>query len=122
MDQNPNNKRVYDLEERTFKFAKDVRIFVKTLPLTKANAEDARQLVKSSGSIGANYREANEALSRKDFTMRLMISRKEAKESAYWLRLINETNHFNNGDEGIRLYNESQEIRKILSVIIEKTA
>ena len=60
-----NSKPVYDLEERTFQFAKDVRLFVKTLPKTVANTEDGRQVIKASGSVGANYREANEALSKK---------------------------------------------------------
>ena len=67
MTKNKNSKPVYDLEERTFQFAKAVRLFVKTLPKTIANVEDIKQLVKSSGSVGANYREANEALSKKDF-------------------------------------------------------
>jgi len=61
-----NYKRIYDLEERTFQFAKNVRLFVKTLPKTIANIEDGKQLIKASGSVGANYREANEALSKKD--------------------------------------------------------
>jgi four helix bundle protein len=60
-----NSKPVYDLEERTFQFAKTVRLFVKTLPKTIANIEDGKQLVKASGSVGANYREANESLSKK---------------------------------------------------------
>ena len=84
-----NNKVKYDLEERTLKFAKDVRLFIKTVPKTIANVEDIRQLVKSSGSVGANYIEANESLSKKDFLMRVKISRKECKESVYWLRMIN---------------------------------
>ena len=56
------NSKHYDLEERTFQFAKAVRLFVKTLPKTIANIEDGKQLVKASGSVGANYREANESL------------------------------------------------------------
>ena len=84
-----NSKPVYDLEERTFQFAKAVRVFVKTLPKTIANIEDGKQLIKSSGSVGANYIEANESLGKKDFLMRIKISRKEAKESAYWLKLVN---------------------------------
>ena len=66
MTQIQNSKPIYDLEERTFKFAKDVRFFVKTLPKTIANLEDGKQAIKASGSAGANYIEANEALSRKD--------------------------------------------------------
>ena len=104
-----NSKPVYDLEERTFQFAKDVRIFVKTLPKTIANMEDGKQLVKASGSVGANYIEANEALSKKDLKVRIKISRKEAKESAYWLRLINETNKLNNADVAISLIQEATE-------------
>ena len=77
-----------DLEERTYEFARDVRGLVKLLPRTLANIEDARQLVNASGSVGSNYIEANEALSKKDFLMRIKICRKEAKESRYWLRLI----------------------------------
>jgi four helix bundle protein len=61
---------------------------VKTLPQNIANEEDIRQLVKASGSVGANYIEANESLSKKDFVLRIKISRKEAKESRYWLRLL----------------------------------
>ncbi len=64
-----NSKPVYDLEERTFQFAKDVRLFVKTLPKTIANIEDGKQVIKASGSVGANYIEANESLSKKDFKM-----------------------------------------------------
>jgi four helix bundle protein len=85
------NSKQYDLEERTFKFAKRARIFIKKLKKTIANIEDGRQLVKASGSVGANYIEANEALSKKDFVMRIKICRKEAKESRYWLRLVDTT-------------------------------
>ena len=121
MSENAKNKPVYDLEERTYIFAKDVRMFIKTLPYSIANAEDSKQLVKSSGSVGANYREANESLSKKDFVLRVKISRKEAKESSYWLRLILETNDLKNRDEAERLVNESIELKKILSSIIEKS-
>ena len=121
MTNNQNSKPVYDLEERTFQFAKNVRIFLKTLPSTMANIEDGKQLIRSSGSIGANYREANEALSKKDFLMRVKISRKEAKESVYWLRLIYETNNLRNSAETKRLLQEADELKKILSSIVEKS-
>ena len=114
-------KPVYDLEERTFLFAKEVRLFIKTLPYSITNEEDGRQVIKSSGSVGANYREANEALSKKDFLMRIKISRKESKESAYWLRLILETNDLKNAGEAKRLQNEAIELKKIFSAIIEKS-
>jgi len=111
----------YDLEERTFQFAKAVRIFVKTLPRTIANVEDGKQLIRASGSVGANYREANESLGKKDFLMRMKISRKEAKESAYWLRLIHETNNLENADDSQILMQEATELKKILSSILEKS-
>ena len=116
-----NSKPVYDLEERTFQFAKAVRLFVRTLPKTIANVEDGKQLVKASGSVGANYREANEALSKKDFVMRIKICRKEAKESSYWLRLTQETNKLINADEALRLMQEATELKKIFSSILEKS-
>ena len=115
------DKPAYDLEERTFQFAKAVRLFVKTLPKTIANMEDSKQVLKSSGSVGSNYREANESLSKKDFLLRIKISRKEAKESVYWLRLIHESNSLNNADDAMRLIQEANELKKILSSIIEKT-
>jgi four helix bundle protein len=116
-----NTKPVYNLEERTYQFAKNVRIFVTTLPKTTANIEDGKQLVKASGSVGANYIEANESLGKKDFLMRIRISRKEAKESAYWLRLINETNKLKNADEALRLMQEENELKKIFSTILKKS-
>ncbi|MCK5051772.1 MAG: four helix bundle protein [Candidatus Cloacimonetes bacterium] len=115
------SNKVYDLEERTFIFAKDVRFFIKTLTKTIANIEDGKQVIRSSGSVGANYREANEALSKKDFVMRIKISRKEAKESVYWLKLINETNNLENSKEALMLIQEATELKKILSSILEKS-
>ncbi|RXP44570.1 four helix bundle protein [Lutibacter sp. HS1-25] len=112
---------IYDLEERTFQFAKEVRVFIKELDKTIANFEDAKQVVRSSGSIGANYIEANESLSKKDFVYRVKLSRKEAKESIYWLRLINETNKFQKTDKAEKLIQESIELKKIFSAIIEKS-
>ena len=120
MTKQQSTKGIYDLEERTFRFAKAVRLFVKALPRTLINIEDGKQLIRSSGSVGANYREANEALSKKDFLLRIKISRKEAKESIYWLRLIHETNILPNAEEARRLIQEAEELKKILSSIAEK--
>ncbi len=115
------NSKPYDLEERTFQYAKAIRIFVKTVPKTIANTEDGRQLIRSSGSVGANYIEANESLGKKDFLMRMKISRKEAKESAYWVRLIHETNELDSPEKSQYLMDEAYELKKILSAIIEKS-
>ena len=87
MSHNENSKP-YDLEERTFQFAKASRAFVKQLPRTISNVEDVKQFIRASGSIGANYIEANEAIGKRDFVMKIKICRREAKESRYWLRLI----------------------------------
>ncbi len=75
--------KIYDLEERTLQFAITSRLFLKKLPRTISNIEDTKQLVRSSGSVGANYIEANESLSKKDFCYRIKICRKESKESNY---------------------------------------
>lgn len=110
--------KTYDLEERTFCFAKDVREFVKELPNTLSNAEDARQLIRSSGSVGANYIEANESLGKKDFAMKIKICRKESKESRFWLRLL-EVN--SNGEQiRLKLIGETNELMKIFGAILEK--
>jgi four helix bundle protein len=121
MQKSQNYKPVFDLEERTFQFAKNVRIFVKELQKTMSSFEDSKQLIRSSGSVGANYREANESLSKKDFLMRIKISRKESKESAYWLRLIIETTIFDNMDIAKKLMQEAKELTKIFSSIAEKS-
>lgn len=78
----------YDLEERTEQFAKDVIQLCKKLLKNTINFELISQVVRATGSVGANYIEANESLSKKDFFNRIKICRKEAKEARYWLRLI----------------------------------
>ena len=116
-----SEKKPYDLEERTYQFARDVRLKVKTLPSSQANSEDVKQLIRSSGSGGANYIEANESLGKRDFAHKVKISRKEAKESAYWLRLIMETNKLADDEDFKSLHSEAIELKKILSAIIEKS-
>lgn len=111
----------FDLEERTFLFAKECRIYVQKLPKTISNLEDGKQLVRSSGSVGANYIEANEKLGDKDFLFRVKISRKEAKESKYWLGLLQELNPELNEVSSLLII-ESEELRKILSSIITKSS
>ncbi len=86
-----DNKRIYDLEERTFEFTKNIIEFVNKLERNLSNTEISKQLIRSEGSIGANYIEANESLGKKDFSMRIKISKKEAKGTRYWLKLLNKT-------------------------------
>ncbi|MFQ6082792.1 MAG: four helix bundle protein [Candidatus Aminicenantia bacterium] len=115
------NSKQYDLEERTFKFAKRVRIFVKKLRKTISNVEDGKQLIKSSGSVGGNYIEANEALSKKDFIMRIKICRKEAKESRYWLKLIDTEDNLELENEQKDLEQEATELMNIFGSILRKS-
>lgn len=114
-----SHTKPYDLEERTLRYAKEIIAFVNSCSRTMVNSELVKQLVRSSGSVGANYIEAREALSRKDFLMRVKICRKEAKESVYWLKLLEVKN---DGLEKERqsLLDESTELLKIFSSIVEK--
>ena len=100
---------------------KSVRDFVKNLPKSVAHTEDGKQLIRSSGSVGANYLEANESLSRKDFLMRIKIARKEAKESMYWLHLI-EANTPALEEKRTALRQEAKELMLILSAIMRKSS
>ncbi len=114
-----SNKTNYDLEERTFRFAQRSNAFIRELPRTITNIENGKQLARSSGSVGANYIEANESLSKKDFILRIKICKKEAKESRYWLRLIEATSNYFKEQE--LLQQESMELMKIFGAIMEKT-
>ena len=115
-----NSKR-YDLEERTFQFAQRCRDFVKKLPKTIANIEYGKQLIRFSGSQAANYIEANESLSKKDFVYRIRISRKEAKESRLWLRLSDINNNKELKEKQQKLIQEAIELTKIFASILEKS-
>lgn len=118
MNKAPNSK--YDLEDRTKRFSQKCRDYINKLPRTLTNIEYGTQLARSSGSPGANYIEANESLSRKDFVLRIKICRKESKESAYWLQL-SEPKH-ENQNERADLIDEAQQLVKIFNAIIEKSS
>lgn len=110
------NTKVYDLEERTFLFAKNTRIFLKKVEKNIWNKEDIKQLVRSSGWVAANYIEANEKLGDKDFLMKIRISKKEAKESVLWLKLLDIEND-SLGSDRKKMINEATEIKNILGAI-----
>lgn len=112
-----NNYR--NLEERTTEFAKRIIHLCKALPNDRITNRLVDQIIRSAGSVGANYREANEALGKKDFVHRLRIARKEAKETDHWLELIQEANP-SFKERVIALVKELREIRNILSSIIDK--
>lgn len=117
---NFQEQKKYDLEERTFTFAKNVALSCHKIPKNIINIEYIKQVIRSSGSVGANYIEANESLSKKDFLMRIKICCKEAKESAYWLKLIIAINPKNYTDFNY-LLQESIELKKIFSSILIKS-
>jgi len=104
--------KVYELEDRTRQFAKDCRALVRAIFKDIPNREDGKQLVRSSGSVAANYIEANESLSKKDFIYRLKVCRKEAKESKLWLSPLS-TMDQEQIEFQIRLREESNELLKI---------
>ncbi len=109
-----------DLEERTLEFSKKVIYLCRSLSKNTINFELIKQIIRSACSIGANYREANESLGKKDFVHRLRISRKEAKETTYWLELILEANPEFKQQIQV-LIKETQELRNIISAIIDKS-
>lgn len=112
-------KHSFDLEERTTEFAKRVIRLCKALPKNSVNSRLSGQVVGSAGSMGANYREANDSLGDKDFLHRMRIARKESKECLHWLELIEEAN----SDLEPRmkdLKQECREIKNIFSAIINK--
>ena len=113
-------RKHYDLENRTLKFTKKVIKFTKNVPQNMVNNEILKQLIRSSGSIGANYIETNESLSKKDFMMRIKLCRKEAKETAYWLNLL-DLNNFDLKEQCIHLSDEAIQLKKIFSSIALKS-
>jgi len=114
-------RKTYDLEQRTFEFAKDVRAFVKRLPRSIWNFEDVKQLVRASGSVGANYIEANESLGQKDFALHIRISRKEAKESGFWLKLLDKGHNAELSNQASILMQEAHELTNIFGAILRKS-
>lgn len=110
----------HPLEERCHQFGKRVRGYFRKLNKDLANIEDIKQLVKSSGSVGANYIEANENVGNGDLKYRIKLCRKESKESMHFLGL---TELFGNEileKERIELINEATQLRKIFSSMIKK--
>ena len=116
-----NNTVSYDLEERTRTMAISIRKFVEKLTKTISNIEDSKQLIRSSASVAANYIEANEALSKKDFVYRVKVCRKEEKESLLFLELINTYNNEMLEKEKGSLNQELTELMKIFGAIVSRS-
>ncbi len=111
--------RQFDLATRTATFASECRTLIKHVSKHVSNIEDAKQLARSSGSVAANYLEADEALSKKDFTMRIKICRKEARESRLWLTLLEVGSDYE--EQRKKLQQEAYELVKIFNAIVSKT-
>ncbi len=111
----------YDLVERTLKFSQNIRSFAKRVKISIVNRSDIGQVIRSSGSVGANYIEANEALGKKDFKFRAKIAKKEAKESRYWLACLENNIQPELDSERKNLHQEATELMKILAAIIRNS-
>src|SRR3989344_3672021 len=104
------NPKRYDLEDRCLQYAKRINEYVRRLPKDIPNIENGKQLVRSAGSVGANYIEANESMSKKD-----------SKESRFWLFLTAPLKENQQEQEKEKLVQETTEIMKILGSILEKS-
>ena len=110
----------HDLEDRCHEFAKNVRVFCRKLRRDTENLEDIRQLVRSSGSVGANYIEANEKVGDGDLRYRIKLSRKESKESMHFLGLLEVFGNTVLEKERMTLIDEANQLRKIFSSMLNK--
>lgn len=113
-------QRQIDLEERTTRFARSVRGFIRRLPKSLSNLHDSRQLIRSSGSIGARYVEAGEAQSRKDFLLNVLFSLKSSKETEYWLKLLDIGEQEKTQKQHAVLLKEADELQRIMGSIASK--
>jgi len=110
----------FDLEERTAKFGENVIKFCKEIPKDSINSSIINQLVRSATSIGANYCEADDAESRKDFKHKLGICKKESRETKHWLRMI-ATAYSDKKEKARILWQEAKELNLIFNAIINST-
>jgi len=115
--QNSNDKKKYDLEERTAKFGENIIDFVKTIRKDEINRPLINQIIRSGTSVGANYMEADGAESGKDFKHKIAICKKEAKETRHWFRMIARSNP-DKSEECRGLWQEAQELSLIFSAIL----
>jgi four helix bundle protein len=119
MDAGDNNVKKFNLEDRTFDFANTCKEFLKKIDRNIHNLEYYKQLIRSSGLVAANFIEANESFSRNDFSHRIKICRKEAKESRLWLRLI-DINEQKMAAARDMLIQETIELTRIFGAMLEK--
>jgi len=106
----------YDLEERTALFGEDVIEYLKTIPVTPITKSLIDQLVRSSTSVGANYCEADDSGTKKEFRHRISICKRESRESKHWLRMIAKAVP-EKKDAARQLWQEAKELNLIFSAI-----
>ena len=111
--------RKFDLEERTAVFGENCIKFAKRIPVNQVTFEIIPQFVDATTSVGANYAEANDAQSRKDFRHKISLCKKESRESKYWLRMV-ATAEPNLRDDAAKLWQEAKELNLIFAAIIRK--
>lgn len=116
---NDKNSKQYDLEERTAKFGERVILFVKQIPKDFVTLPILNQLVRAGTSVGANYCEADDAESKKDFVHKIGIAKKEARETKHWLRMI-VTAYPESKERARLLWQEAKEINLIFNAIVKK--
>ena len=114
------HKNKYDLEERTTRFAENVIAFCKKISQNPITNLLINQLVRAGTSIGANYAEAEDAESKQDFKHKIAISKKEARETKYWLRLI-ATTIPETKEQAKILWQEAKELNLIFNAIIKSS-
>lgn len=113
-----STNKCYDLEERTLEFGKRIIRMCKALPPNTINFKLTDQIIRSGTSVGANYREANETSTKKDFKFKIGICLRESKETIYWSQLIIEANQ--KFDKRIEpLLKENMELVKIFATILK---
>ncbi len=109
----------FDLEERTSKFSENIILFIKKIPPDRKLDPILNQLLGSATSVGANYCEADDAHSKKDFCHKIAICKKESRETKYWLRLV--ASAFPEYKEEAKLFwQEAQELNLIFASIYNK--
>ena len=112
----------YELQKRVMKFASDSRTFCEKLPKQLAMSEDARQLIRASGELGMHCLDAEEAPSKKAFTLNMKLCRKHVKESLYWLQLLDRNLAGFTERRRVELYNEAHDLRRIFTAICKTAA
>ena len=110
-DQDSEKRKIFDIRERTLEFSLRVIDIAEALPKSLLSEIVRRQLMKSGTSIGANVQEADGSVSKKDFINKASIARKEARETKYWLRILDRKN------ENIDLSDEIQEVQEIIKIL-----